>query len=84
MSVRATGEIRLRTDKAEKEGKIEKVVIASIRKEITRWEQERIEDDKAQKDSAKQSDSNVDKELDKMDDPEVAKNKEASKPGSKK
>lgn len=80
-SVRATSDLRLRTDKAEKDGKIDKATIAAIRKEITRWEQDRIEEEKVKKEAEKGV-SGVDKELEKLNDPEAVKKSQEPKKDS--
>jgi hypothetical protein len=80
-NIKMNGELIDRANKAEKAGKVEKAAIATVRKEIARWEKERVEEEKAAKEETKPG-SNVDKELEKLDDPEAKKKNEANKPGT--
>lgn len=80
MSAGASRDIKAKADKAEKDGKIAKEAIESVRKELARWEKERIEEEKASKEANKSA-SDVDKELDKLDDPDAKKKSGSSTTG---
>jgi hypothetical protein len=71
-SIRANAEIKDRLGKAEKAGKIEKAALDAVKKSLARWEKERIDEEKAQQEEQKSA-KDVDKELEKLDDPAAKK-----------
>lgn len=82
-ATRAASEIRMRVSKAEGDKKIDKDVLLSVKKELARWEQEKIDANKEQKEAEKTK-SNVTDELKQFNDPEAVKKAEQSKTGDKK
>lgn len=79
----AAQQIRQRLSKAEGDKKIDKEVLLAVKKELARWEQDKLDAQKEQKESSS-TNNNVDKELEKLNDPEAVEKAKSNKPADKK
>ena len=76
MSIVASGDIESKIAAAEKAGKVPKDMIELAKKEIQRWKDERAAEEKQREADAKaqkSASSSVDKDLEKLNDPEAVK-----------